>query len=349
MRVLERPVSEQAAAWLAALSDEACTQEERRQFAAWLLKANTHVDEFLRVSALARTLQGAGHWPEVDLDTLIAEARSQASVVELRSAGVREGARASQELGQSRRVGWLAAAAGIGVLAIAALVAWHSLGWRGQTYETKLGELRSVTLEDGSIVELNARSRIRARYSPAERRIDLVQGEAVFRVAQNHERPFKVSTPFADIVAVGTQFNVDSRENRTVVTVLEGRVRVLQQSPGGTELPVLGAGQQVVIPREQGARHISKVDPTRVTGWTARRLYFEDTPLSEAVSEFERYSKRQIHIEDETLAERRITGTFDAADPAALVQFLARYGDTTVEESSSGWRLGQAKKEAARP
>jgi transmembrane sensor len=349
MKAMERPVSEQAASWLATLSDEACTQEERTQFAAWLLRANTHVEEFLRVSALARTLQGAVAWPQVDLEGLIAEARSQASVVDLHPSGGREdGARTRSVPGPSGRGRWLAAAA-VAVLAIAGVFAWKGAGWAGHTYETRLGELRSVTLADGSIVELNALSRIRERYSAAERHIDLVQGEAVFRVAPNRERPFKVSTPFADIVAVGTQFNVDSRENSTVVTVLEGRVRVLPQSAGGAEPPVLGIGEQVVIQREQVAKRLSKVDPARVTGWTARRLHFEDTPLSEAAAEFERYSEKRIRIEDEALAQRLITGTFDAADPGALVRFLARYGDTTVEESQLGWTLVQTREAAERP
>jgi transmembrane sensor len=351
MRTIERPVGEQAAAWLATLSDESCTQEERRQFASWLVRANTHVEEFLRVSALARSLQGAGSWPEIDLDGLIAEARGQASVVDLRAREPwRMGREASGVSGyRIRRNGWLAAAAAVLVISIVAAFQWLGADRRGEVYDTRRGELRSVSLEDGSIVELNAGSRIRELYSPIERRIELVRGEAVFRVARNYERPFKVSTPFADIVAVGTQFNVDSREShRTIVTVLEGKVRVQRQADGG-DSPVLGAGDQVVIQREPVETRIARVDPARVMGWTSRRLYFEDTPLEEAAREFERYSERNIRIVDAALARRRITGTFDASDPGALVRFLERYVDTTVEESREGWRVGKTAPAAAQP
>ena len=359
MRAAERPVSEQAAAWLATLSDEACTKEERREFALWLVRANTHVDEFLRVSALTRRLQGARSWPDIDLDQLVSEARAENSVRLLRPdaaapnfasgrGSLRTDGAAPRPASRGR---WLALAAAVSLLALAALFAWQRPdGARhGQSYETRRGELRSVALDDGSIVELNAKSRILARFSKAERHIELQSGEAVFRVAHSPERPFRVSTPFADIVAVGTQFNVDARADKTVVTVLEGRVKVMRQPETSSSLPVLAAGEQVEIRRERATRHVTRVDPVRVTGWTARRLYFEDTPLAEAVGEFERHSARHIRIDDPALASRRISGTFDASDPGALVQFLVRYGDTTVEESGSGWRVGRSSKAGDRP
>lgn len=350
MRATELPVSKQAAAWLATLSDEACTNDERREFALWLVRANTHVDEFLRISALTRRLQGARAWPGIDIDRLVDEARAEASVRILHPAAkeARSGGHRPTLSGGGR---WLGIAAALGFVALAALLVLQRPDWarRGHVYETKLGELRSVALEDGSIVELNAKSRIRAQFTSSERRIELLSGEAVFRVAQNHSRPFKVSTPFADIVAIGTQFNVDSRSNRTIVTVLEGRVKVMRQSQEVAVLPVLGAGEQAVIQRERTVKRIARVDPMRVTGWTARRLYFEDTPLAEAVEQFERYSARRIRIDDAGLSDRRITGTFDSSDPGALVQFLARYGDTTVQESDAGWRVGHTEKARKQP
>ncbi len=327
-------VSEQAAAWLATLSDEACTQEERRQFAYWLTRSNTHVDEFLRISILARQLERSRAWPAVDIDRLIAEARAQSNITRLNAS--------SNELSWQPRRSWLAAAA---VLLAATFGGFQASGWLHDrnTYETRLGELRSVTLADGSIVELNAKSGIRTRFDDKERNIELA-GEAVFRVAQNRARPFKVSTPLADIIAVGTQFNVDSRSDKTVVTVVEGRVKVMPRSASTASLPELAAGEQAVIQRKRAIKQAARVDPAKVTAWTTRRLYFEDTPLIEAIGEFERYSTRRIRIDDPRLAERRITGTFDSFDPQALVRFLSKYGGAAVTETETGWTVSPARR-----
>lgn len=338
-------VSEQAAAWLATLSDEAATPEDRRNFARWLVRSNLHVDEFLRLSTLTRRLERTSSWPEVDLERLIAEAR-------LKGAGSLFNGRASAQAAELRlserasrffplRRSWLATAAALILVSI--LLVLRS-GWMSapSTYETMLGELRSVTLEDGSIVELNAQSSIRARFTGTERRI-ILEGEAIFRVAPSPGRPFKVSTPFAEIVAIGTQFNVDSRSNKTVVTVIEGRVGVLPQSRPESSAALLGAGEQLEVDPGSHIRRAVHADPVKVTAWTARRLYFEDTPLSEAVSAFDRHSKRRIQIDDPDLANRRITGTFDSYDPSALVRFLGKYGDATIVETESGWKVSPAE------
>jgi len=358
VKTTQPSVSDQAAAWLAALSDEACTPEERRNFAHWLTSANTHVDEFLRISALTRRLQRQVSWPEIDLDQLITEARAQTKIAPLTTqfstpaADVSNLLHAREETRARsvRRRPLLVAAAAIAVVAVAvAAVATfaprHLPKWTHNTqrFETGLGELRSVTLEDGSIVELNAKSSIRMHFTPAERKVQLVSGEAIFRVAHNASRPFKVSTALAEITAIGTQFNVDSRSSQTIVTVIEGQVRVASDSVTKLDqLPLLNVGDQAVVQSSHSIKQTRRVDPKRVVGWTARRLYFDDTPVSEAIPEFQRFSERQIEIEDPALAQRHITGTFDAGDPGALVQFLQRFGGTTVINVGNGWIVRDA-------
>lgn len=331
-------VTEEAAAWLATLSDPACTAEERRAFARWLKRSSLNVEEFLTVSLLARRLETLPAWPGCDVDRLIAEARREEDKVAPFPASPRER--------KAARSGWSLAAAAVVALVVSGLLL-DSAGWLGRrTYATGLGELRSVALEDGSIVQLDAQSRIRARFDGRERRIELQRGTALFKVAHDAGRPFRVSTADADILAVGTAFNVAARGARTVVTVMEGRVRVEQRSasaPRGQarqpdRAPVeLDPGQQIVIEPRKAPVQATRVDPQKITAWTARRLYFDETPLAEAAEEFSRYSARTIRIEDPELARRRITGAFDAADPASLVAFLQRYADTDVDPGREGW------------
>ncbi len=91
----------------------------------------------------------------------------------------------------------------------------------------RIGEQRSIALADGSTLELNSRSKVRVRYSEHERALELLEGQALFRVAKDTSRPFIVSCDGTRVRAVGTQFDVNKKRGGTVVTVVEGQVSVV--------------------------------------------------------------------------------------------------------------------------
>ena len=101
------------------------------------------------------------------------------------------------------------------------------IGWQQTTVikvTTGLGEQHSEVLPDHSVVELNTQSEIRVGFTAAERRVELVRGEAFFDVAKDPARPFIVVTDLATAKAVGTRFSVYRALSGTIVTVAEGRV-----------------------------------------------------------------------------------------------------------------------------
>jgi transmembrane sensor len=222
--------------------------------------------------------------------------------------------------------------------------------WGSKTYTTNVGEMRSITLEDGSVVELNTRSKLRARFTATERDVQLLAGEAIFKVAKNPHRPFRVSSGPTQIVAVGTEFNVDAHNSRTVVTVLEGRVRVtnsmstLSGKTSGTNTPTaqqieLATGEQAIVAQHHPPQRVAVADTVRVTAWTERRLIFEDTTLADVAAEFSRYNEKAIRILGQSLAAKRITGSFNATDQASFVEFLRTHADVRVHEDARGWEL----------
>jgi transmembrane sensor len=334
-----------AAHWLAVLSDENCTDAERRQFLVWLRASGQHVDEFLRLSRLDAHCSRRELWPDVSVAELIAAAKAggEGNVATL------ETATEFSSLGHSRKpTRWLLAAAAACVFIVAGLIAGraHLAGWFTPDYLTALGEQRSITLEDGSVVELNSQSRLRTRFKQDLRAIELLEGEAIFRVSKDPNRPFRVRTGATDIVAIGTAFNVKANDARTVVTVLEGRVRVNQRE--AAELSAarsaqavsefeLAVGDQLILAKAQPAIRISLRDTEKVTSWTERRLIFEDTPLSTVAAEFGRYSSHGIRIDDARVGERKINGVFDATDPASLVEFLSADETLDIRDDSGGW------------
>lgn len=336
-----------AAHWLAVLSDENCTEAERQQFLAWLRASGQHVDEFLKLSRLDARLNQRELWPNASVADLVATAKASGeSNVAILSPST--GLTASRP--ERRTVRWPMAAAAAFVFVAAGLIAGRSEieQWLAPEYVTTVGEQRSITLEDGSVVELNSQSRLRAHFEDHLRAIELLEGEAIFRVSKDPNRPFRVRTGATDIVAVGTAFNVKASESRTVVTVLEGRVRVNQRDAAERSAAAsaqalnefeLAVGDQLIVARAQPAIRISLRDTEKVTSWTERRLIFEDTPLSAAAAEFARYSSRTIHIDDQAVGERKINGVFDATDPASLAEFLSGDETLNVRNETNGWTV----------
>src|SRR5690606_1132157 len=151
-------------------------------------------------------------------------ARARASTTENVIALTPAAQPAPSEKKRGRRTSLLALAASILLMLTAAATTWLYLQ-RG-VYSTAIGEHRSLALADGSTVDLNSRTRIRVRYDERERRIELVEGQALFGVAKDAARPFVVESNGTRIRAVGTQFDVYKRRSGTRVTVIEGTVAV---------------------------------------------------------------------------------------------------------------------------
>ena len=360
-------VADEAAEWLAILTDASCTNEERQRFVEWLKRSNLHVDEFLRLSALTKQLTRSALWPQHDIQDLIAQATTTQNVTALpdRRDEMRTGSKAAAQGQMGRgdgqalparaasrhRFAWALAACVIPVLALLTLliVKFDPLDLTAPTYATSIGELRSITLEDGSVVELNTSSKVRARFTAKTREIQLLRGEAVFKVAKNPNRPFRVSAGSTQIIAVGTEFNVYARQAKTVVTVIEGRVRVTDHPPASrasgsaTAVPErdleLTVGEQAVIAPHLPISRIKLADSRQAVSWTERRLIFDDTPLGDAADEFARYNPKLIHIEDPKLRNIKVSGVFNATDPASLVEFVEAYGSVHIQTEPDGWTL----------
>jgi transmembrane sensor len=218
----------------------------------------------------------------------------------------------------------------------AAVVGWWMTS--ADRYVTRLGEQRSVALEDGSIVTLNTSSEIAVSFSAAHRRVRLLGGEALFQVAHDPNRPFDVSAGTATVRAVGTEFNVDRRETRTTVTVVEGRVAVSSRQAASDPVEhssLLGATEQVVIDHGKVgvAEHVASVAP--VLAWTKRQLVFNRRPIGEVAAEFNRYNHRQIEIRDVSLADEPLTGVFQANDPQSFLTFLTHMQGVHIDSSGS--------------
>jgi len=208
----------------------------------------------------------------------------------------------------------------------------------GRVYRTGVGQRLAIPLSDGSLITLDTASAVRIRYTAGQRSVDLMQGQALFKVAKHQLAPFQVYAGDQRITAVGTVFDVRLEADRVRVSLLEGSVRVASVSPSDLGAPrrevVLDPGQAL---EQRGAIvRVSDINPTRTKSWIDGVLDFDDEPLASAVAEVNRYSEHKILLEGAEIRALRISGIFGAGDTERFAQTLAELFSLQVAHDTTG-------------
>jgi len=352
--MLHSQIREEAVEWFLAFCEENVDPAACKQFNAWLRRSPEHVRGYLRISAFWEEAEDLERHTRYGIDELVQRALAESNVVALDSKSVPEPPLATRRTAHLRWALWPVAAC-----LLAVVLVWLGAD-RTRTYATAAGEQRTFVLADGSAVELNTRSSVVVRYTGPRREVDLIQGQALFRVAKDPSRPFLVYSAGAAIRAVGTQFDVLRKRDTTVVTVVEGQVAVSQANanqapgdvgrvPGGhfapepaTALPervpvLVSAGQRVVAGPQ--ALEPRTADIASATAWTEGRLVFESVPLGDALEEFNRYLPRPLVLEDPELLSMHVSGVFSVTESRQFLEFLHRRFGTTSEETDGEVRI----------
>jgi transmembrane sensor len=192
-----------------------------------------------------------------------------------------------------------------------------------QTFVTAKGQHQHVALADGSIVDLDAETKLSVSFSHGERRLALSEGQAIFDVVHDESRPFTVHVGGHVVRDVGTQFDVRKRGADVTVTVAKGRVEI--SSEGGVTLSraiFLDPGQRVEI-EPSGIAQMSLVDPQETFSWRAGRLVYRDRPLAEVVADLNRQFVEQTQIADPELGKLPITGVIVLDNPRDVMARLS--------------------------
>lgn len=325
-------IREESAAWFVEFSEGDVSLESREAFALWLKASPEHVRAYLQVSATFNDLGRLGRRQTEDRQALIERALSESNVVSLSGSGaagfeaqsVNAGVVARKRFRWSR-MGWATAAAVAASLVVGFWLTLHS-----GSYATGIGEQRMVTLADGSIIELNAESRVRVHLTGRQRNVDLLEGQAIFHVAKDKARPFIVRSDIARVEAVGTQFDVNRLITNTVVTVLEGRVSVTSDKDGLQPMYV-SAGEQVIY-SDHAAFKLPHPDLAATTAWREHKLAFASSPLNQVVTEYNRYHEKRLVIADPAVGSIQINAVLSASDAHSLIAFLRAQPNIEVDE-----------------
>lgn len=321
------PVFQSAADWLIRLQQPSLSLEETTEWQRWMNADPRHARAFERIEELwgkCATVQ----WPA--RETPSTEATQDYDGSEpvthwlARQTPATDGFRAEVSSRGRTRAAWVITGA-VALSAAAVLQMFVIDTSRATSFETPIGSNTTVTLADGSVIELAAHSRCEVRLDRANRSVTLLRGEALFHVTKDAQRPFRVRAGNADVEAVGTEFDVRRTADRVVVSVVEGRVMVQHLEPvipvswlnwtytNGEPVSV-GAGNQASLNAAGVEPQQAMADAETTLSWRHGRLAFDREPLRDVIEDVNRYSTTPITLDDRRMGDILITGTVTASD-----------------------------------
>jgi transmembrane sensor len=348
-------ITEQAGEWFVANEEGPLDARDSAALAAWFKTSPVHIEEFLGVSAIARDLKEARTDPEYSLEAILARARAEdETAVQPLWPRLIDAVR-------GRNSGhWLTAAvtmAACTVLSLGLLLTWnlrpiqHPSAPDATTalhFETRHGEQLTRRLADNSVLHLNTDSAVTIRYGKTERLVVLTSGQADFEVAHEPDRAFRVIAGSAEVVDLGTRFDVRLEQDSTVVTVVEGRVAVgpspMSEKRGtNSNHPLrfvqLSADQQIRILEGDAPATPTAVDAQNATAWLRREIVFDHEPLERVAAEYNRYTRKPIEIATPALRNLQISGVFATDDTEAFIAFLRSLKGVRVELTQTQIRV----------
>ncbi|MCV6604250.1 MAG: FecR domain-containing protein [Porticoccaceae bacterium] len=334
----------EACDWVARLETGELSAKEQAALAEWMSRSPSHARE---IRAIARISGQLGQLNELMEPLHPMLRRGRRSVLR----------------GAFSAWGAVGVTAAVVVVALLFVRTPPADGWKH--YRTEVGEYQTVTLADGSTVKLNTNTHVEVEYSKTQRRIRLVNGEALFEVEKDANRPFLVYSGYSVTRAVGTAFAVKLMNRETELSVIEGVVE-FTKLPATTlhEMPlpakhssksdapplepatasrvVLKAGQSLIsnaIPDQLEARQapdipvVDQRDIQRKISWVDGLFDFSDTPLKNVVYEFNRHNRLKIEIADPELQDLQLGGLFRIGDTDSLLDALHPIGVKAIRQN----------------
>lgn len=282
------PIYMEALEWFVRMKDEHVSEEDRRAFDDWLAIDPGHAAAYDRANAL---------WSRFDI--------VKPEYERLRTSG---------------RIG----RRGFMVGSLVALVAGSGTYILSQPglfadYKTDVAERRSLTLADGSTVELDGYTALSVRFTDMERRLILHRGQAFFQVAPDRDRPFIVEAAMGNVRALGTAFDIKIMPDLVTVSVTEHSVAVQTLH---TDSVVVQSGWQVSYD-DKGILSPKQIDLSLVQSWRQDRIVFEDVPLRRVLDELERYRRGRIILMDSSIGDIPATAIFDTKQPENALRIIA--------------------------
>ncbi|WP_409319634.1 FecR family protein [Pseudomonas sp. KCJK9016] len=307
-------VRDDAARWFVRLQEPTVDAEQYRNFETWLNEHPQHRDEF-------QLLQGL--WTAADL----------LPAPRLKALCETPPARREPRPLLRYAVAACVVAVALGLGLFSGLN--HPAGYTAE-FATALGERRHVALPDGSVIDLNSRSRLQVRFEKDRRLIELTEGEAMFSVEHDTSRPFVVEAGSGKITVTGTRFDVRRDVTQTRVAVEQGTVKVQGRQAPDTQFINLTAGLGTHVDANGVVARAYAVNPAELTAWRSGKLVFNNASLSEVVAEVSRYREKPLTVANPAVAGLRLTSVFKSDNTDALLKALPNILPVAVRTLADG-------------
>ncbi|PQA89602.1 FecR family protein [Hyphococcus luteus] len=332
----EEALERDAAEWFTTLHSGEVTREIREAFEVWLHGDRARKIAYREFEQVYRDLDYVAFEAGVDLDEALDRKRGLAVLI---ADWLRKPA--------------LAVTLALGVIATVSVISYTALFAPPSTsaqvatsdYATGLGEIRDVTLEDGTVITLGAKSEVTTDFTATARRVTLLEGEAFFEVTKDPGRPFFVAAQDTLVRVVGTKFDVKRSAEIVHVSVLEGVVEVMK--PDNIERmidsgevadigkQVLIAGERVSSARRVALPEVRQVEQAPPGAWREGRLAYEDASLAEIVADLNRYYDKPVRIASSDVGDLRSTLAFQTSDVDQFFDVVESIQPVKVDRTGS--------------
>lgn len=337
-------IEAEALAWIAQLDGDNISEKDLVAFREWVNRSPAHAREIRELNSL---------WDELSVLTDMVGPIAEADFVsnQLRR---RESFRAWR-----RRLAFPAAVLAL-VAAVSIPIRMNQMASHVEVvqtaevelptiYRTEIGEHQEYTLADGSKLTLNTGSRVEVDYRKDQRRLRLLQGEALFDVAHDTSRPFLVYAGEGIVRAVGTAFVVHLQGNEFDVIVSEGSVELSSVLPSPViksdtvkpkkiaSLGIVKAGHKAKYENSIASiATLSDVEMTAKMSWQRGLISFHGETLEEVIREVSRYTELNIEIRDPELKRLQVGGVFKSGDTESVFANLKANFDIDTLSNKPG-------------
>ncbi len=337
-------VEADAIAWHTKIHHEKLTIDEIIDFENWLNKDAKHRQYYEQIKQLYR-----------NTELFVSDPVCKEDLTNILSGGIKNKQRKKTIFSVLKKYiknniklifieGTIAAAAFIGLFFI--FQSQNAL--KTDLYLTEVAEEATIILKDGSKIILNTDTHVEVTFSQKTRSVNLIQGQAYFKVAKDPLRPFIVKFYKGQITALGTEFDIYLQPSQVQVTLLEGAVKLEHsKSMENINRKVKLSDQYVRVIAVQGKKAIrvemreeylggnSYVSEKDATAWKTGSIIFDSEPLSNIIKEINRYSKNKISLEDKDMANIKISGHF-STNAMETVKMLEEYLELISHQDSKG-------------
>lgn len=213
-------------------------------------------------------------------------------------------------------------------------VLYFSFNFNSMTYSKEYlssNKIRqNLVLPDNSKISLDTNTSIKIELYKDRREIYLSQGKGFFDVSSNKNRPFIIKTNHVNVKVIGTKFEIINKDKSFEVNVLEGKVRVSNKKD--RLIALVSKNQKLILDRYFNLKSLEKTASKDIALWNQGKFYFKQETLKNVIKKFSKYNDLEVLIEDKSIKNLPITGSFDSKEFEKIINVLPLIHPVKIEK-----------------